>query len=162
MRHAHPLAVLAALLVIAAGTSAARAQSDVCAAIAALDRAAPDGFVALRAGAGARAIPPSGVPFMSFPARALLDRSIAPRITVPDRGPAGYWVQFSDGSDTAFRRFAAQIDACSVHSTVAEPTPCERERGCARTWNLRSGAALHLRYQPAVIDLAFVAPAMLR
>jgi hypothetical protein len=77
---------------------------------------------------------------------------------VPDRHPASYAVVFSGGSDVAFRRFAAQIDACGLHEAATEPAACDRERGCARTYRFASGATLHLRYHPAVIELAFMAP----
>lgn len=157
-----PLPLLIAGMLVA-GASRAHAQTgDVCAALASLDRGARDGFIALRDGPGTRAIPPSGDPFESFAARNLFAGGIAPRIAVPDRHPASYAVVFSGGSDVAFRRFAAQIDACGLHTVAAEPDACERERGCARTYRFASGASLTLRYHPAVIELAFVAPAPAR
>ena len=124
-----------------------------------LDRAAADGFVALRETPLGRSIPPSGSPSWLFTGRTLFEGGIDARVTVPDRRPADYTVSFGSGSDVAFRRFASRIDACGLHASVAEPTRCDRERGCARDYRFRSGAILYLRYSPAVISLFFTAPA---
>ena len=121
MRPARAAARFAVLLVVALA-GAARAQGDaLCTAVAALDRAVADGFVALREPPVGRSIPPSGSPSWLFTGRALFEGGIDARVTVADRRPADY--RFGSGATLTLRYSPAVI---SLTFAAPVPTPIAR------------------------------------